>query len=272
MWCLIPSICSPEQEAESLQTYCSDIDLLAQSKSKVIPEKFCLHGSLTESYLDSLFGMTLPLSELTTQTPGTISSGLKKEDRNSPFVAGSRSCARTSARQVAASESTARKVDCGQKWLELWAKYDHLSSSWKTAQCSLFEDLERSLVIWPTWGMAHDGACFQHAPLVRHTHGKDCFYWHTPTANDCKPAGQAEMREVEKWLKGAAIKNTYIRLRSLLAARCGRREPPNPPFLEWLMGWPIGWTEVAPLAMDKYQLWQQQHSNCSQKEPELSEA
>lgn len=31
-------------------------------------------------------------------------------------------------------------------------------------------------------------------------------------------------------------------------------------FLAWLMGWPIGWTDLKPLEMDKFHLWQQQHS------------
>ena len=26
------------------------------------------------------------------------------------------------------------------------------------------------------------------------------------------------------------------------------------------MGWPIGWTELRPLAMDKFLEWQRQHS------------
>jgi hypothetical protein len=25
----------------------------------------------------------------------------------------------------------------------------------------------------------------------------------------------------------------------------------NPPWVEWLMGWPIGWTDLKPLVMDK---------------------
>ena len=33
----------------------------------------------------------------------------------------------------------------------------------------------------------------------------------------------------------------------------------NPTFVEWLMGWPIGSTAFSPLAMDKFQEWQQQH-------------
>jgi hypothetical protein len=34
----------------------------------------------------------------------------------------------------------------------------------------------------------------------------------------------------------------------------------NPEWVEWLMGWPIGWTDLKPLAMAKFQEWQRQHS------------
>ena len=33
----------------------------------------------------------------------------------------------------------------------------------------------------------------------------------------------------------------------------------NPLWVEWLMGWPIGWTDLKPLETDKFQQWQQQH-------------
>ena len=33
----------------------------------------------------------------------------------------------------------------------------------------------------------------------------------------------------------------------------------NPTWVEWLMGWPIGWTDLKPLETGKYQQWQQQH-------------
>ena len=36
----------------------------------------------------------------------------------------------------------------------------------------------------------------------------------------------------------------------------------NPAWVEWLMGWPIGWTDLKPLEMDKFHEWQLQHSNC----------
>lgn len=33
----------------------------------------------------------------------------------------------------------------------------------------------------------------------------------------------------------------------------------NPNWVEWLMGWPIGWTDLKPLEMDKFQKWLDQH-------------
>ncbi|MDG9927457.1 MULTISPECIES: hypothetical protein [unclassified Pseudomonas] len=38
----------------------------------------------------------------------------------------------------------------------------------------------------------------------------------------------------------------------------------NPDFWESLMGWPIGWTGIAPLEMAKTHEWLRQHSACSQ--------
>jgi hypothetical protein len=32
----------------------------------------------------------------------------------------------------------------------------------------------------------------------------------------------------------------------------------NPTWVEWLMGWPLGWTDLKPLAMDKFRSWRQQ--------------
>jgi hypothetical protein len=31
--------------------------------------------------------------------------------------------------------------------------------------------------------------------------------------------------------------------------------PLNPTWVEWLMGWPIEWTDLEPLEMDRYQQW-----------------
>jgi len=37
----------------------------------------------------------------------------------------------------------------------------------------------------------------------------------------------------------------------------------NPPWVEWLMGWPIGWTDLKPLETAKFQQWPHSHSELS---------
>jgi hypothetical protein len=42
--------------------------------------------------------------------------------------------------------------------------------------------------------------------------------------------------------------------------------PLNPPWCEWFMGWPIGWTELKPLETGRFQRWLQLHGACSHRE------
>jgi len=37
----------------------------------------------------------------------------------------------------------------------------------------------------------------------------------------------------------------------------------NPPWVEWLMGWPIGWTDLKPLETARFREWQQWHGRSS---------
>jgi hypothetical protein len=36
----------------------------------------------------------------------------------------------------------------------------------------------------------------------------------------------------------------------------------NPTWVEWLMGWPLGWTDLRPLGMDRFQRWRCSHGGC----------
>jgi hypothetical protein len=38
--------------------------------------------------------------------------------------------------------------------------------------------------------------------------------------------------------------------------------PLNPEFAEWLMGWPIGLTDLKPLGTARFRQWQQLHGAC----------
>jgi hypothetical protein len=41
----------------------------------------------------------------------------------------------------------------------------------------------------------------------------------------------------------------------------------NPAWVEWLMGWPIGWTDLKPLGTDKFRQWLHSHGGCSTGKP-----
>jgi hypothetical protein len=57
--------------------------------------------------------------------------------------------------------------------------------------------------------------------------------------------------------KDSGSPSEYKRNEIPLAAQVGGTL--NPTWVEWLMGWPLGWTDLKPLAMAKFQQWQQQH-------------
>jgi DNA (cytosine-5)-methyltransferase 1 len=52
-------------------------------------------------------------------------------------------------------------------------------------------------------------------------------------------------------------KNTTIEEARQMGAGNGGKL--NPTWVEWLMGWPLGWTDLKPLEMDKFQKWLEQH-------------
>jgi hypothetical protein len=72
--------------------------------------------------------------------------------------------------------------------------------------------------------------------------------WPTPrTQGMCGGTGSWELLK----------KNTTIEeARAMGAGNGGQR---NPTWVEWLMGWPLAWTDLKPLATDRFQQWQQQH-------------
>jgi hypothetical protein len=93
------------------------------------------------------------------------------------------------------------------------------------------------------------------------TRGNRPTYIPTPTAGDGKSSGSRNT-PTSKANAGTSLTDWTRqdggngRQRSM----AGRL---NPCLSCWLMGWPIGWTALEPLATDKFQLWRQQHSNSS---------
>jgi hypothetical protein len=162
--------------------------------------------------------------------------------------------ARTSVPQEKAQELTENDQECGEKWLASFVKYDHDLSLWKTHQCSLLGDLEQFSETWPQWGLMRNGECWEQMPLGVVTIEKEYGYWPTPTATDWKATGKLETLKRQGDKNGAGHQNRpqyqYARkynMKMPLAAQ------------EILMKWPLGWTDLKPLAMDKSHYVQQQH-------------
>ena len=160
-WACIPSTCLPAREGESSPTPCLDTLQSALSNSKSIPVEFFSSDNLTAFYLSFRFGTTLDRFAPTTPKRPTSSTEQGRLIRNSPYAAGSHNYARTSAQPEAARASTASAQDSGLSLLGSLARYDHDLRSWKTPQCSLFEDLAECSVTWPRWGTMRDGVCWE---------------------------------------------------------------------------------------------------------------
>jgi hypothetical protein len=69
--------------------------------------------------------------------------------------------------------------------------------------------------------------------------------WPTPTAHNAKEG---------------AFPAEYERNTPTLAAQAGGSL--NPTWVEWLMGWPLGWTDLKPSETDKSHSALQQHGDC----------
>jgi hypothetical protein len=93
--------------------------------------------------------------------------------------------AKTSAQQGGGGESQAADPQCGNTWRGSLARLDPDTLLWRTAQCSLLEDLELSLQTFPKWGLMQNGALYPQQTLVRRTSESVFgFYVPTPTSSD----------------------------------------------------------------------------------------
>ncbi len=170
----------PEEEAESTAACCSDTLPSALWKSLTTTAGCCCSDSGTESSRASRSGMTC--------APSTAGRG---EDSSA-------SCravfpVRTFQPPGKAPELTARTPDSGEKWRASLARFDSATSSWKTVQCSLFEDSTACSVTWPRSGMTVAGLAYPLPTAGRRTSGTGYGYWATPLADD------SVARKIGKW-------------------------------------------------------------------------
>jgi hypothetical protein len=276
------------------------------------PAKFWRNDKTMEFSNLSQFGLT---SKLLTEQDG--------EELLTSYLEAFR--AKTLAQQEKAQESKVSEAECGKKWHGLLAKLDLNTLLWKTAQCSLLEDLEQSLEIWPRWGLMRNGECYLRPMLVQTINEKESgllpdnetFFhtpnttgldggsnsrkalkkrlkeWPTPDANMGARGTQPDWQPIRKsgqpaqYTINQAVRDSFPtpqasdnRDRGNLSSPCVQRRAEigkqislsqsvsessgklNPTWVEWLMGWPLAWTDLKPLEMDKCLYVQPQHLNC----------
>lgn len=241
-WSCIPYTYLQEREEESWQIYSSVTLQSRRVKSKSIPEKFCYKGSLTEYYQSFRFGTILQRSEAITQNAQKRSQHGRRCQMNSSCAAGSRNVhVKTSALPERGQALTESDQECGNTWHGSFAKYNRDSCSWKTHQRSLLGDWEPFLGTWPRWGTMRNGVCLEQTTLELRTEGNESGFWPTPNSRDWKDSGPTQGNRKSPNL-GTVVGGKL-----------------NPAWVEWLMGWPAGWTDLNALEMDRFQQWQRQH-------------
>ena len=230
---------------------CLDGEQSVQSNGKPIQQAYCAPDKMTDFSRLSRFGMMFkPLTE-----------NLGEELLMSYLAAFH---AKTSVPQEKAQELMENDQECGEKWLASFVKYDHNSSLWKTHQCSLLGDLDEFSETWPQWGLMRDGECWEQKTLEQAIRGTESgLSAKFPTPDTTMANRGTSPNWKPKRPSGAQAQYS---LNQALRDLTGLTGKPNPIFVEWLMGWPQGWTDLKPLEMDKFHCVPQQHGESSQKD------
>ena len=192
--------------------------------------------------------------------------------------------AKTYPQQDEAQELTESAAECGHTWHESLAKFDPASSSWKTRQFSLLGGLDEFSETWPRWGIMRAGECWE---LPTPSHIADIRARTTleiesgslerfPTPRSCS-AMAANITPESAW-NGARFPNleTVVGRKRWAIPKCQDSRHAswdrgksnlgeqvagihgghlNPTWVEWLMGWPLEWTDLKPSETDKFQAW-----------------
>ena len=176
-----------------------------------------------------------------------------------------------------APASRANSRDSGPRWPVSLAKYDPATRGWRTVQCSLLEALGEYAETWPRWGSMRNGEFWARTMPVQITSGIESGSWPTtlssarssgaptlfptPTASEYgrNRGGRNRLGPVRESLATIAkmwptpttqdASNQMERNSLPLNAQVGGSL--NPSWVAWLMGWPIGWTDLDASAMAK---------------------
>ncbi len=241
----------------------------------------CSSGRETERLTPSRSGMTC--------RPSTADRGAGALTSSPPVGP-----AKGLAQQASSEGLTMSDQAYGLRWPALSLRFDRASYSWKTAR-ALFPleglpdasptlprsgtmrrgilserdtlahrtgAIDAGFSVWfptPTdaskgGGTSRSGSRRNECPslhgMARHNRWPDLPKWPTPCATEVRQGYQDRSRGKKGSQKSLT---TEVIDRAGGPAAVGGKL--NPTWVEWLMGWPIGWTDCEPLEMDRYHRW-----------------
>ena len=284
-----------EQEEESSQEYCWVTDPCALLRSSRIQETSCCNDNGMESCRDSQSGMTSEPSTENRGRGGSMSYAVGSRvptsvplvrERGSPEskVDSGEKC-RESFTKWDRDTSSWRTHQCSllggwEPYSEIWPKWGMMrdGACWEQMTLALPIAVSESGYSLPTPTASSYGSNRTPSaggtvrPSLQTMATKNT--WPTPTLGDAKSSGSRNTKGSKAHAGVSltdAVRKDGGRDRLDYAMERGETRRNiyakpntgklNPMWVEWLMGWPIGWTDLKPQEMDKLAQWQQQHSN-----------
>ena len=261
-----PCICLPVPEGDCLQTSFLDTTQSLPSNGNPTHARSCENELRTDGF------------QTCKCTKGTFGCSIHPNTRDE-WIASMRDSLATICQSLENNPALAmaqEAVSIGRS-SELLAIFDPVSSSLKMSQQS-FLCSEPSSGTWPRWGMTVDGCAYEHPQSARPIIGTGGGVWQTPVADDAvdRSLGKINSRgepklsaQVKMWptptahcAKDCSSPSELTRNTPNLAALVGGVL--NPTWVEWLMGWPLGFTASRHWATAKSRSKPQPLGDCSE--------
>jgi hypothetical protein len=249
----------------------------APSSATPTPQAFCAPDRMTAFCRASRFGMTF---------------GPLTEDRGEDLLMSFRAAfpARTSVAREEGPACQESGVASGGKCTASLARYDPDTRGWKTAQQSLFGGYETFTERWPDWDTMRSGELYrlptpssitairERRRSITNASGDGCCL-PTMRKRDWKDSGTvppSRRADPGKDTLGQALARQLATLTASDMGSAGRGQnkqggdnlrtqvggPLSPTWCEWFMGFPLGWTALAPLATHRFRQWLRSHGMC----------
>jgi len=151
------------------------------------------------------------------------------------------------------------------------------SSTWNSTMCFL---------TWKEKVTKHKRLLFQLARSMPSTNGKESGFWPTPISTEADHGGPNQSSHGKPYGLAATIHSRMfptpraesgVSRKPGTGGKCLQEEARksvgantgmlNPMWVEWLMGWPLGWTDLKQLETGKFQQWCERHGTSCAKEP-----